>query len=294
MNALYVRMGDPNENFIGDFQGDGFQSRLFELGCFAYLESAGMEIDRSYLAPDFSASKDGVKVVVEAATANSPSGRHTDISLRQVSELSEKELFQKVNLEFPRRIVALLKRKLKHRYHELPHCLGRPLVLMTAPFFEPGSVFYTDDALVDTLYGTNDSSSLSGVNPPFFSWADAQSISAILYCNAFTIPRFYRLATSLNQDANIVVIRKGFCYKNHSETELAVGPYEYPLGSPSAPKETWWEGVTVFHNPHADVPLPLNLLPSTSTFSIRDGSLVRDIHGFHPVTSFMTISVPQS
>jgi hypothetical protein len=40
-------MGDPNGNFVRDFQGDGFHSRVFELACFAYLEEAGLTITRS-------------------------------------------------------------------------------------------------------------------------------------------------------------------------------------------------------------------------------------------------------
>ena len=47
MNALYQRMGDPNGNSLGDFQADGFHTRLFELACFAYLESAGFELNHS-------------------------------------------------------------------------------------------------------------------------------------------------------------------------------------------------------------------------------------------------------
>src|SRR5258708_37494178 len=59
MSTFYKRMGDPNGNFVDDFQADGFHSRLFELACFAYLEEAGLNPDRTHDSPDFLASRDG-------------------------------------------------------------------------------------------------------------------------------------------------------------------------------------------------------------------------------------------
>ena len=66
--------------------------------------------------------------------------------------------------------------------------------------------------------------------------------------------------------------------------------FEYSVGDGTFPSETWFRGVTVFMNPHALIPLPEGLLPCTSTFRIVDGRLVRDVHGFHPLTVFMTMS----
>jgi hypothetical protein len=153
MNELYTRMGDPNGNFIYDFQGDGFHSRVFELACFAYLESAGFSLDRSNEKPDFLAHRGEFTLAIEATTANPSTGRHTDISVLQMPELSEEQIADKVINDFPRRMSSILNRKLKHKYHQLPQCTGKPLVLMIAPFFEAGSVFYTDEGLVECLYG---------------------------------------------------------------------------------------------------------------------------------------------
>ena len=61
-------MGDPNGNFVDDYQADGFHSRLFELACFAYLEEAGMNLDRTHEAPDFLASRGGTRIAIEAST----------------------------------------------------------------------------------------------------------------------------------------------------------------------------------------------------------------------------------
>jgi hypothetical protein len=50
--------------------------------------------------------------------------------------------------------------------------------------------------------------------------------------------------------------------------------------------------VTLFLNPNASHPLPSDILPRTCTFSVLNNVVTRDVHGFHPVTSFMLISVP--
>ena len=290
MNALYARMGDPNGNFPGDFQTDGFHSRLFELACFAYLESAGLDLDRSHESPDFLAlARDDVTIAIEATTANPTAGRATDISLLQMPDLSEAEIFDKVENEFPRRMASVLQKKLAHRYHELPHCVGKPLVLMVAPFFEPGAVFYTDESLLKCLYGVGGITEVAAV--PFFDQPDAGSISAVLYCNAFTVPGFLRMATRFENAKEVSAVRKGFCYIGDPNVDAPPHEFQFQVGDPSAPKETWHEGVTLFINPNASHPLQRSLLPHTCTFSVRENVVHREVHGFHPVTSFMFISV---
>jgi hypothetical protein len=283
MNALYQRMGNPDKSFIGNFQANGFHSHLFEIACFAYLESAGLNPVRTHASPDFMASRDGINLAVEATTANPPGNQGADIAAIQMEELSESEIAHKENVEFPRRIISILKKKLENQYDKLPQCTGRPLVLMVAPFFEPASVFYPDEALVDCIYG------ISEKTTGFFSLPNAESISAIMYCNAFTVPRFFRLSTSLDDATKMVAVRKGLFYAVGSDGDLSIREYQYRVGSNSFPKENWSEGVTLFLNPNALVPVSQQLLPSTSFFSVQNGYLVREVHGFHPLTSFMQI-----
>ena len=96
MNALFGRMGNPNGHFVRDFQTHGFHAGVFELACFAYLEEAGLEVDRSHERPDFLVSRHGSRVAVESVTANPPAGRSIDVSLREMVQLSEAEIFEKV------------------------------------------------------------------------------------------------------------------------------------------------------------------------------------------------------
>lgn len=288
MNALYTRMGDPNGNFVKDFQSDGFHSRLFELACFAYIEEGGFNVDRSHPSPDFVVTAgNGTRIAIEATTANPSSGRTTDISIRCLENLSQEDIAEKVEREFPRRMYTILKRKLAHNYHELAHCRDIPLVLSVAPFFEAGAVFYTDESLLPLLYGVGDSAEESTA---FFDLPEAASISGLLYCNAFTVPRFLRMATGWDKvAAETVAHREGVCYRPDGES----APYQfrYRMGHPDTPAEFWGEGVTLFVNPNARILLPDAALPCTCTFSVEGPAVVRRIHGFHPVVSFMLISV---
>lgn len=286
MNDLLGRMGDPNGRFTRDFQSDGFHSRLFELACFAYLEHAGRAIDRTHARPDFLVSAHGWSLAVEAVTSNPATGQATDISLRKMIPLSETEIFEKVIHEIPSRIGKSLHKKLRHRYHELPHCRDKPLVFMIAPFFEAGSVFYTDDSLIHLLYGAP-----GGANKvyPFFQREEAETVSGVLYCNQFTVSRFFRMSTEFSEVGALEVTRYGVCLRNRGSEHYSIEEFSYVIGSPNAPKETWAEGVTIFENPNARIPLPTELLPSSSRVSVRDGYLFREVNDFHPVASFTQI-----
>jgi len=204
-------------------------------------------------------------------------------------DLSEAEIFEKVENEFPRRMTSVLQKKLAYRYHDLPHCLGKPLGPMVAPFFEPGAVFYTDESLLKCLYGVGGIT--AGAAAPFFDLPDASSISGVLYCNAFTVPRFFRMATRLDNTEEVRAVRRGVCYTGDPNKDDSPHEFQFQVGDSSAPKETWYEGVTLFINPNANHRLQPSLLPRTGTFSVRDNVVDREVHGFHPVTSFMFISV---
>lgn len=293
MQMLAARMDDPNGHFVRDFQSDGFHARLFELACFAYLQEAGLTIDRSHARPDFIATTGEQAVAVEAVTANPVGGQGEDISLRNMKKLTDEEVFEKVSVGVAERISRSLRKKLRHRYHELPHCAGKPLALIIAPFFEAGASFYTDDALFYPLYGGPEG--WSNTVAPFFQQQEAATISAVLYCNQFTVSRFFRLAMDFRAENAPRTIREGVCYRKHgADDHHPPQQFVHLLGSEGLERETWFEGVTVFENPFALTPLPRGVLPGTSYVSVQDGYVCREVTAFHPVVSFTRINVPTS
>jgi hypothetical protein len=68
------------------------------------------------------------------------------------------------------------------------------------------------------------------------------------------------------------------------------GSTRITVGQCEAPKETWWQGVTVFFNPNARVPLADDFFPHTSSFRLVDGLFVREVLDFHPLVSWMIAS----
>ena len=280
MNSLYQRMGDRNATFINGFQGEGFHSHLFELACYAYLEDARFHVERPDPSPDFLATtRAGNAIAVEATTANPTTGRMTDISLRALSELSQEEILEKVELEFPKRMQSILMRKLMRRYHERPHCEGLPLVLVVAPFFEAGSTTYVDRSLLNLFYGRNDDADGSD---GLFHDPDGAQISGVLYTNAFTVSRFVRIATPW-QTADFVAEREGVCYQPDEPESTYV--FRFRMGAPETPRETWAEGVTLFLNPNATTPLGEGALPCSCLYACDDTGVYRTISGFHPLSS---------
>jgi hypothetical protein len=281
MNDLAQRMGDIDGNLVCEFQTQ-FHARLFELACFAYLEAQGFAVDRSHAQPDFLLTRDRAPVAaVEAVTANSRAGQQTDISARAVNARSREDIADRCSNDFPIKMGGALSSKLKRAYWELPHCKGLPFVLVVGPFHEPGSMTYIDQSLARYLYGVEAVADVvhqnqgraavthqvpvrwhtfKGKRIPsnFFGYPSAENVSAVVYCNQFTVPRFFRLAAQTSGwSTELAGTRKGSFV---SPDEVLPRGYSYPLGEPRGPVETWWQGATVFHNPGAAHPLPSGAL----------------------------------
>lgn len=309
MDEIFHRMGDPDGNFIDDFQGPGFHSRLFELASHAYLEEIGGVIERRQRSPDFIVAKGATRVAVESVTLNPAQGRSADISLLRLVAPRTEEILTKVGDELPIRLRDTLARKLEHRYWDKPACRGVPFVLLVGPFHEPGCTTYVDESVARYLYGTDSYSawvsrngllvreapvmehSFKGRTIPsnFFASEDTEGVSAILWCNQFTVPRFFRIAAqAAGLPAGVRGLVEGECATGDSRY---FEPFRYRLGEHPAGPERWSRGVTVFVNPSARIQLPGGFLPCTSLFQVRGGRLVRDVNGFHPLTSRMFVTV---
>jgi hypothetical protein len=247
MEEIFERMGDTDGNFVDDFQGPGFHSRLFELACFAYFESTGWTVRRGKPSPDFLVTKGAGVLAVEAVTSNPRMGRETDIAVNLIPHPSTEDMGGKCNEELPIRLGSALYSKVQRRYWERPECRGLPFILFVGAFHEAGSTTYVDESVARYLFGADryldwtvrngvfvreapvSSHSLGDKTIPsnFFATENAEHVSAVLWCNQFTISRFLRI--------------------------------------------------------DAEVPLADGAIASTSTFEVRDGRTVRTVHGFHPV-----------
>lgn len=308
MNEIAQRMGDVDGHFVREFQTQ-FHARLFELAGFAYLEAQDLEIDRSHARPDFVVRRDGVEVAtIEAVTSNPQAGQRVDVTVRALTELPIAEIIRKSNEEFPIRIGTALFTKLKKEYWSLPHCRNLPFVLAIGPFHEPGSQTYIDQSLARYLYGMDQFSdwverngiltrqspveqhTFDGKTIPseFFAYPGAENVSAVVYCNQFSVSKFFRMAVERDgMPPALAGIRKGY----HLDPEDGWSEYSYELGSRES-KETWWEGVTVLHNPYALHPLAPRALSCSCEFRYHEGFVDCSVYGFHSLTSSTFVQSP--
>jgi hypothetical protein len=282
INAAFSEMGDPNGNFVRDFQGHGFHNRLFELSCFSYLRAAGLELSSRHERPDFIGSRDGLSVAIEVTSANPRADADPDISLLRMEDLTEEEVHRRAREDFPQRMMKSLRKKLQHRYHELPHVAGKPLILMVAPSFEAAPGVYVDESLVPAFYPA----ASEDPEAAFFARPDASAISAVAYCNSFSVSKFLRLSGSDLGAFGYEAVRWGVALFDDEPDFLE---FRYRVGDDDASDETWPEGVTLFLNPNADTPLPEGFLPASSSFACEGQDIYRRVIGFHPVNSFMFI-----
>lgn len=310
MDATFDRMGDPDGNFVDDFQGPGFHTRVFELCCFAYFESTGWTVDRSQGRPDFLIEKAGMRVAVEAVTTGPRTGRETDIAVMAIRDTPFAETVAKCNGELPIRLGSTLRRKLAKGYTRDPRCAGLPFVLMVALLHEPGSSTYNDESVARFLYGIErfpdwverngvlvrqapvHAHTFDGKTIPsnFFATPEASELDAVLWCNMLTISRFTRMD---GEENGLPPGIRGTVRGWYSESDgINAARFAYELGDGRTPRETWDRGVSLLMNPRTRHAAAAATLDATSVFELVGGQLVRRVRGFHPLISFTQFDGP--
>jgi hypothetical protein len=106
-----------------------------------------------------------------------------------------------------------------------------------------------------------------------------------------TIAKFSRIGHKAGFGSRkIVMIRNGTRYV-HDANAARPEEFEMVVNAPEY-KETWVEGMNVYHNPNARIPLPMGMLPGAAHHFLRDdGRLGSFIPAFHPYGSITRIVV---
>jgi len=313
MNRVFREFPDKDGNFLQQFQTTGFDARTFELYLFAYLSAGNYAFNNDHTQPDFIvSSREGVTAAIEATTVNPSSGAPTWPYRMPVREVAQDELRQKLDNELPIRLGSPLFSKLNKRYWELDQCKGIPLVFAIEAFHEEGSLFYTDTALGQDLYGlkhfpswTEDGQLLvhtedlehhvhgkKVIPSNFFGQPDAEYISAIIYTNSGTYSKFLRMGYQAGfHRGNLRITRTGH---DHDPNPNSAAPLliNYDLDNPPLP-ETWAQGIMVFHNPNAKYPLPRDFFIDAASSFLDQGRLASDLPPLHPFMSLTgTVVLP--
>jgi hypothetical protein len=301
---------DVDGNFIEQFQTTGFDSRLWELYLFAYFNEETLLTERPKPAPDFVVSRGQHKAAIEAVTVSRTQGGEVeDTAPERMSPERVKEL---TNDYMPIKFGSSLFSKLQKKYWDLPAAKDLPLVFAIADFHEKHAMTWTSTALTRYLYGvphdfTYDDEGQLVISPikiakhlykgkeipsGFFFQPNAEHISAVLFSASGTISKFTRLGKLAGfGDRDVRIVRFG---TNHHHDPNAALPDQFMFEVDERYySETWAEGVSIFHNPNARIPLPHELFPAAAHHRFENGQIVSVLPEFHPYGSTTMIYVPE-
>lgn len=295
---------DIDGNFVEQFQTTGFDARLWELYLNSYITEEQLFTNRDYDRPDFLVKKYGKSVAIEAVIV----GRQKDnpISVMKIEDKlpnSEKEIKERLEHEIPIRFGSPLFSKLKKEYWKLDHIRGLPLVFAIADFHDDQSMLWTSTALHNYLYGVRheyyhdengqliieptriETHEFNGKKIPsgFFFQPNAENVSAILFSASGTISKFNRLGRQAGFIApNVLMHRIGTCYDHNPNASL---PKVFKYLVDESCNETWSEGLSMFHNPNAKIPVPKELFPSIAHHHFDNNQIISNIPDFYPYAS---------
>lgn len=299
---------DVDGNFVEQFQTTGFDARTWELFLYAFLRDAGAEIDWSWPQPDFLFDIEGIRVGIEAVTANpTQTGGTPNKSPAEVDPLEYQRHGHAIKLG------SALYSKLQKQYWTLPQMERVPLILAIEDFHSPTALYHSSASLWQYLYGfvgswyTDDEGMLHISEVPiedhvvgekfipsgFFDLPGAEHVSAVLFGNSGTVPKFNRMGfmAGYGRDQSITMIRRGTSYR-HDPNSALPDVFVYQVGDPDAPPESWGQGLSLYHNPNAVCPLPHDFLKVAYHY-IENGTLRSFLPEFHPFGSQTVILTPK-
>jgi len=277
---------DNDGHYTREFQSVNFQARLWELYLHIYFNTARFIIDSKHTSPDYELSYFGEKYFVEAVTVNpSESIKRPDLAAPETLE----ELKERLNDYMPIKFGSSLHSKLCKKYWEKNHVKSNPLILAIHDYHNDNAMTWSGTALPDYLYGVrttivDDKPMLVKIGKHkwkekeipsgFFYQEDSENISAVLFSNQATIPKFNRMGRIAGLGSkNVKMIRQGFLY-NPDPNALHPIPFSHDVDDQDY-EESWSDGLTMYHNPNAKYPVNPN------AFSDINHVFYSEVDGFH-------------
>jgi hypothetical protein len=301
ISAMMNYFDDTDGNFVEQFQTTAFDARTWELYLFAALTELGYAFDREKSAPDFSCHGLAGSFFVEATSVNPTIRDGQNLEIEPPVEDAER-VRSYLEQYMPMKFGSPLYSKLQNRYWDLPHVSGKPIVFAIQDFHLPGSMSWTESALVPYLYGRrytalHDNAGDLQISAQivhehrwdgkvipsgFFALPDAQNVSAVLTNPQGTLSKFNRMGFVAGFGSrSIKIVRFGTHYVRDPNASRPRGfVRDVTDGSYS---ETWVEGMNVYHNPRAIRPLSPDLLLGAAHHFLEANGQVRSlVPQFHP------------
>jgi hypothetical protein len=304
INNIMPYFVDIDGNFVEQFQTTGFDSRIWELYLFSFFIENLFEIDRRYNRPDFILSRFGRRVAVEAVTVGRKGSPQKYIHLNP-NEYFEKLLSIKEDIdEMAMKFGSPLFTKINKKYWDLDYIKGIPFLIAIADFHEDYSMTWSHNSLINYLYGYkhnfkyDDNGKLiiipekiekhihgsKEVPSGFFNIPESENISGILFSSSGTISKFSRMAIQAGYGVPYIKTFRWGMSHNHDPNASSPNMFHYEVTEKS--NETWAEGVNIFHNPKAKIPIDPDIFPGIAHHFLReDGNIESWIPEFHPYAS---------
>lgn len=309
---------DIDGNYVEQFQTSGFNSRLWELYLFCYFHEEGLTINREYEAPDFILINENVKVAVEAVIAeNKTPYLDIDVQKMPIDVDVIKETENKLPLIYGSPLYSKLSHKTKDKglhYWQHEHTKGIPFVIAVADFHDVFAMNISTTALVNYLYGIkhthyfDENGDLvvvaenikshkkenTGAEIPsgFFYQPGAENISAIIHSASGTLSKFDRIGKQCGFDSKDTIMRRVVTVYNPEPNADKPLVFDYLVDENC--EESWSEGISVYHNPNALIPLPKEFFPSVSHHFLNEGKVVTENARVHVYSSYTFIFSKES
>lgn len=292
---------DPDGNFVEQFQSEnGFDARVWEIYLNCLLAEEGFEINRDNASPDFIAVKSEDKIAIEAVIVSRKTALTEGMPMLKTSEQVQEENRN----DMPLRFGSALYSKLSKKYWELEHVKGLPLLFAIADFHDDFSMTWSHPAIIDLLYGHKHNflynskgeleitaskidpytkSTGSKVAAGFFLEKGSEHISGILFSATATLSKFNRIGKEAGFGSSTnKIFRMGRSYSgNPNDSQAEAFYYEVTEDG----NERWSEGMSLYHNPNALIPVAKELFPSIAHHYFKDGQLFSITPKFHPFAS---------
>ena len=301
INELMPHFVDIDGNFVEQFQSNGFDARLWELYINTYLNEEQLFIDRNNRSPDFVVKKYGEQVSIEAVVVGRKPENPATAFKTMPKFIHPSTVKEKLKNEMPIKFGSSLFSKLKKEYWKLNHVKGNALVFAIADFHDDQSMLWSSSALIDYLYGIRHKFNYDEqgqfvisvlkiqkhqvenktIPSGFFFQPETENVSAVLFSSIGTISKFNRLGVQAGFGReNIIMYHVGMRYDPNASL-----PKRFMYQVTTESKETWAEGLSMFHNPNAKHPVSEFLFPSIAHHYFDDGQIRSHLHEFHPYAS---------
>lgn len=294
---------DVDGHFVREFQSVNFDARVWELYLFATFTELGFATNSEHHVPDFLWSSPTGSFSMEATTLNPPPNGARPLPTDPAELICYFENF------VPIKLARSLGRKLRHDppYWSLDHARDLPFVLAVQDFHAPGTMTQIAHALREYLFGVR-LREVDGlrtierltehrygelVEPSGFFFQDgAENVSAVIANPQGTLSKFNRLGYVAEfGERSLKMFKRGQRIASDGEGNRHL-PFEQHVHD-SAFTELWAEGMVVFHNPRARVPLDRDLIPTAAHEYLREDGMILTSHPpFHPIHSETLIVMP--